>query len=323
MLLDVRGNKVTHLLDVRSLDKKYNKLNILSSISFSIDKGEIAAVLGPSGCGKTTLLRCLAGLESISSGDVFIDNKRVTENLSEQRPIVLMFQDALLFPHMTVLENVMFGLKQKKLPKKKRVELGMKMLEKTEMKSFKDVFPHSLSGGQQQRVALARALVMKPALLLLDEPFSSLDPQLKDTLRDWVCSLLKEEEVTTLIVTHDKEEAMMLGDRIILLKDGIIQQQGKPNDVYQYPQNKNVEEMFSDGLKLNETFVSSQFLQIVSSQEKRADQVGRQGIITSFFYKYGLCFYQVKLSDRNEKITLHSNLKLEIGSEVFISSTIK
>ncbi|MFZ3580173.1 ABC transporter ATP-binding protein [Virgibacillus sp. DJP39] len=313
---------MNHLLDVSNLEKTYQNQAILSTISFTVDKGDMVTILGPSGCGKTTLLRCLAGLDSISSGEIFLNNKRVTEDSPEQRPIVLMFQDPLLFPHMTVIENVMFGLKQQKLPKKKRLELGMEMLVKTEMDSYKDSFPQSLSGGQQQRVALARALVMKPALLLLDEPFSSLDQHLKETLRDWVCSLLKEEGVTTMIVTHDKEEAMMIGDRVILLKDGSIQQQGKPNNVYQYPDNGNVEEMFSDGLQLDETFVPSQYLRLVPLLEETSGKIVSRGIVSSFFFKYGLCFYQVKLSDHDKKIILHSRLELKAGSKVLIVSNM-
>ncbi len=307
---------MNYLLDVRNLEKTYQNQAILASISFSVKKGEIAAVLGPSGCGKTTLLRCLAGLESISAGDIFLKNKRVTNDATEHRPIVLMFQDPLLFPHMTVLENVMFGLKQQKLPKKSRVQLGMEMLKKTEMSSYKDSFPQSLSGGQQQRVALARALVMKPALLLLDEPFSSLDQYLKDTLRDWVCALLKQEGVTTLLVTHDKEEAMMIGDRVILLKDGNIQQQGKPNEVYQFPENENVEDMFSDGLQLGKTFIPSQYLQIVPQDEKTVNKIVSQGTVSSFFFKFGLCFYQVKLKEPDKKIILHSRQEFQAGSKV-------
>lgn len=313
---------MNHLLDVRNLEKIYQNQAVLSTISFTVEKGEMVAILGPSGCGKTTLLRCLAGLESISSGDVFLHNQRMTNDESEHRPIVLMFQHPLLFPHMTVIENVMFGLKQRKLPKKKLLELGMEMLVRTEMETYKDSFPHSLSGGEQQRVALARALVMKPALLLLDEPFSSLDQHLKETLRDWVCSLLKEEGVTTMIVTHDKEEAMMIGDRVILLKDGSIQQKGKPNKVYQYPDNENVEEMFSDGLQLDETFVPSQYLRIVSLHEETSGKIVSRGIVSSFFFKYGLCFYQVKLSDHDKKIILHSRLELNVGSKVLIVSNM-
>lgn len=313
---------MSHLLDVVNVEKIYQNKAVLSSISFAVEKAEMIAVLGPSGCGKTTLLRCLAGLESISSGDIFLLNQQVTSDAPEHRPVVLMFQDPLLFPHMTVIENVMFGLKQRKVSKKNRLELGMEMLVKTEMDSFKDSFPQSLSGGQQQRVALARALVMKPALLLLDEPFSSLDQHLKETLRDWVCSLLKDEGVTTIIVTHDKEEAMMIGDRVILLKDGSIQQQGKPNKVYQYPDNENVEEMFADGLQLDEIFIPSQYLRIVPLHEETSEKIISQGIVSSFFFKYGLGFYQVKLSDYDKKIILHSKLELKVGSKVLIVSHI-
>ncbi|WP_020006831.1 ABC transporter ATP-binding protein [Salinicoccus albus] len=313
---------MNHLIDVRSLEKTYQNQTILASISFSVNKGEIAAILGPSGCGKTTLLRCLAGLEPISAGDILLKNERVNNVETEHRPIVLMFQEPFLFPHMTVLENVMFGLKQQKLSKKSRVQQGLEMLDKTEMSSYKDTFPHALSGGQQQRVALARALVMKPALLLLDEPFSSLDQYLRDTLRDWVCALLKQEGVTTLLVTHDKEEAMMIGDRVILLKDGNIQQQGKPNEVYQFPENENVEGMFSDGLQLGGTFIPSQYLQIASQDEQTVDKVVSQGTISSFFFKYGLCFYQVKLKEHNVKLILHSKQEFKEGSKVLIMSNM-
>lgn len=309
---------MNHLLDVRRLEKSYKGITILSHISFTLEKGEIVAILGPSGCGKTTLMRCLAGLEKFSTGEILLHNRSISKQAPDQRPVVLMFQDPLLFPHMTVLENVIFGLKQQKLAKKKRMELGIKMLVKTEMENFKERFPRSLSGGQQQRVALARALVMKPSLLLLDEPFSSLDQHLKEMLRDWVCSLLKEEGVTTMIVTHDKEEAMMIGDRVILLKDGSIQQQGKPNKVYQFPDNENVEGMFSDGIQVGGAFVPSQHLRLAPFSEGESIHFIAQGIISNFFYKYGLCFYQVIMRDGNQKVILHSKRDFEIGSKVLI-----
>jgi len=310
---------MSYFLQVKGLEKKFGNQIILSKVSFSVKKGEIVAILGPSGCGKTTLLRCLAGLEPVTSGDVVLNNKSVTNNTAEERPVVLMFQSPLLFPHMTVIENVMFGLKQRKIPRKQRLDLALKMLEKTEMVPYKDSFPQSLSGGQQQRVALARALVMKPALLLLDEPFSSLDQHLKETLRNWVCSLLKEEGVTTLLVTHDKEEAMMIGNQVILLKNGKIQQQGRPSEVYQYPENENVEEMFSDGLQLNSSFIPSQYLQIIPMNQEIPSNIIGRGKVSSFFFRYGLCFYQVILDDHDRKIILHSELEIIVGNEVWIA----
>ncbi|MEQ6389964.1 ABC transporter ATP-binding protein [Bacillaceae bacterium S4-13-58] len=310
---------MSYFLQVKGLEKKFGNQIILSKVSFSVKKGEIVAILGPSGCGKTTLLRCLAGLEPVTSGDVVLNNKSVTNNTAEERPVVLMFQSPLLFPHMTVIENVMFGLKQRKIPRKQRLDLALKMLEKTEMVPYKDSFPQSLSGGQQQRVALARALVMKPALLLLDEPFSSLDQHLKETLRNWVCSLLKEEGVTTLLVTHDKEEAMMIGNQVILLKNGKIQQQGRPSEVYQYPENENVEEMFSDGLQLNSSFIPSQYLQIIPMNQEIPSNIIGRGKVSSFFFRYGLCFYQVILDDHDRKIILHSELEITVGNEVWIA----
>lgn len=311
---------MTSLIEVRGINKAYKNKRILSDISFILQERDIGVILGPSGCGKTTLMRCLAGLEDISSGDILLGNEVITSKKPENRSVVLMFQDPLLFPHMTVLENVMFGLKQKRISKKNRMKRALEMLEKTEMSEHHHKFPNSLSGGQQQRVALARALIMKPALLLLDEPFSSLDQHLKETVRDWMCALLKEEGVTTMIVTHDKEEAMIIGDHLILINDGVIQQQGKPSDVYQSPVNTYVVNTFSDGIQVDEAFYPSRYLSIVPSNKKINNELSIPATIVGHFFKYGLSFYQLEFETFNKKLTLHSRDTFQIGETVLITN---
>lgn len=246
----------------------------------------------------------------------------ITDLKPEQRPIVMMFQQPLLFPHMTVLENVIYGLKHQKIQKKIRIREGKQMLKKIEMEEFEKRYPHQLSGGQQQRVALARALIMKPQLLLLDEPFSSLDPTLRASIRDWTCDVLKGEGVTAIYVTHDREEAMRLGDRIIVMKNGQFQQIGPPHDVYRNPKNKIVAKMFSDGIVIGNGFVPNEKLSL--SNENIGEIEGTivfEALITGRIFKFGLPFYQIKSNCSNKEITVHSKLEYRTGEEVFITIT--
>lgn len=210
----------------------------VSDVSLSLRPGEVVCLLGPSGCGKTTLLRLVAGLEALQTGEIHIEGELKAQGGGRQTPpekrnVGLAFQDSALFPHLNVLDNVTFGLRH--LPSIKRQERGMSLLGKLGMASYATSFPHMLSGGQQQRVALARALAPAPQVMLLDEPFSSLDSRLRDQIRDDTLHVLKSVDAATLLVTHDPEEAMFMADRIFLMRDGKLVQAGTPTELYTQP----------------------------------------------------------------------------------------
>ncbi len=226
----------------------YGDTHALRGVSLDIAPGEVLCLLGPSGCGKTTLLRVAAGIEKPSSGRVLINDYEVAgpERFvpPEQRGVGLMFQDFALFPHLNILENVAFGLKA--LPVADAHREAMSVLARFGLEGYAREYPHILSGGQQQRVALARAIVPRPAVMLMDEPFSGLDVQLRDTVQDETLALLRETRATSMIVTHHPEEAMRLGDRIAVMHAGRVVQQGRAEDLYHRPVALFVARLFSE-----------------------------------------------------------------------------
>jgi iron(III) transport system ATP-binding protein len=218
-------------------------------MSLDLAAGEVMSLLGPSGCGKTTMLRLAAGLETVQQGEIRIHGRTVSAGaglhvVPEERGIGLVFQDFALFPHLSVADNVAFGIDR--LPHQERREKVEQVLDMLGLAELAGRFPHALSGGQQQRVALARALAPEPKLILLDEPFSGLDSQLRDRIRDETLHVLKDTDAAVLMVTHDAEEAMFMSDRIALVKSGVLQQTGSPDEIYCAPANRFVTEFFSD-----------------------------------------------------------------------------
>ena len=226
----------------------YGDSHALRGVSLDIAPGEVVCLLGPSGCGKTTLLRVAAGIEKPSSGRVLINDSEVAgpERFvpPESRSVGLMFQDFALFPHLTILDNVAFGLKA--LPGGEAHREALSVLARFGLERYAHDYPHILSGGQQQRVALARAIVPRPAVMLMDEPFSGLDVQLRDSVQEETLALLRETRATSMIVTHHPEEAMRLGDRIAVMHAGRIVQQGRAEDLYHRPVALFVARMFSE-----------------------------------------------------------------------------
>jgi len=234
-------------LHIVGLSHSYGKHQVLDKVGLLIPAGELVCLLGPSGCGKSTLLRLSAGLEKVQMGTIAIDDIPVaTADLHvqpEHRHIGLMFQDYALFPHLSVIENVTFGLLGMRTDRAN--QRGMEMLDQFGMTAYADTHPHTLSGGQQQRVALARALAPKPKLLLLDEPFSGLDTNLRQMIREETLGVLKQSGVATLMVTHDPEEAMFMADRIkIIGANGRILQAGRPHEIYYHPNHEFVAKLF-------------------------------------------------------------------------------
>ena len=222
---------------IKDAVKKYGDNTIISDLSLNIKEGEFFTLLGPSGCGKTTLLRMIAGFNSIEGGDFYFNDKRINDIDPSKRNIGMVFQNYAIFPHMTVRDNVAFGLKNRKESKEtiqKETDEFMKLMHISE---YADRMPDRLSGGQQQRVALARALVIKPDVLLMDEPLSNLDAKLRNQMRAEIIKLRQRINTTFIYVTHDQTEAMTLGDRIVIMKDGFIQQIGTPQEVFNHPYN--------------------------------------------------------------------------------------
>ena len=227
-------------VEVKNLKKVYdNGHEAIKDVSFSVKKGDLVCLLGPSGCGKTTILNMLAGLLNPTSGDILFDGKSVVNVAPKDRQIGYVFQNYALYPHMTVLQNVMFPLTvgKQKMPKDKAKEIAEKYMETTQITELADQKPGNLSGGQQQRGAIARALVQQPKILLMDEPLSNLDARLRLKIREEIRNLVKKVGITTLFVTHDQEEALSIGDKIILFNNGVIQQDDMGQNFYLEPNN--------------------------------------------------------------------------------------
>ena len=217
------------------INKFYGPAHILKDIDLDIAQGEFISLLGPSGCGKTTTLRCIAGFERVDKGSIAFGGRDMTHAMPEHRDLGMVFQSYALFPHMTVAENLSFGLEVRKIPAADRARRIAKVLEMVRLTGYEGRFPRELSGGQQQRVALARALVIEPAVLLLDEPLANLDASLRDDMRFFIRDLQQRVGITTIYVTHDQGEALVMSDRIVVMNRGVIEQCGTPREIYERP----------------------------------------------------------------------------------------
>jgi sulfate transport system ATP-binding protein len=220
---------------VRDLSKSFGATRVVDHVSFEVPSGELVALLGPSGGGKSTVLRMIAGLEAPDSGEVVLNGSVATHARVQDRAVGFVFQHYALFRHMTVRENVGFGLTVKKRPRAEIEATVRELLDLVQLGALGDRYPSELSGGQRQRVALARALAPKPSLLLLDEPFGALDAKVRVELREWIRRLHHERQITSVFVTHDQEEAMDLADRVIVLHQGRVEQIGTPEEIYDRP----------------------------------------------------------------------------------------
>ena len=225
-------------IELKKVSKQFGNVAAVSNVSFSVNEGELLALLGPSGGGKTTVLRMIAGLEMPTDGDIYVRGQRVNDLSVQQRNIGFVFQNYALFKNMNVFKNIAFGLKVKKW---KRADIKARVYELLELFGLQELerrYPHQLSGGQRQRVAIARALAPKPGVLLLDEPFGAVDAKIRQELREWLVTLHHELNVTTIFVTHDQEEAMEVSDRIVIFSRGNLEQIGTPREVYEQPANE-------------------------------------------------------------------------------------
>jgi iron(III) transport system ATP-binding protein len=245
-------------VEFKNITKKFNETVAVNNVSCTFEPGTLTTLLGPSGCGKTTSLRIVAGLERATSGQILIDDEDVTILPATERDVSMVFQSYALFPHMSVMENVSYGLRMINKSKEEYTEKALNTLELVGLKGYQDRMPSELSGGQQQRVAVARAIVLEPKVLLFDEPLSNLDAKLRRQVREDIRSLQQSLGVTTIYVTHDQEEALAISDNIIVMKDAVISQEGSPRELYNFPSNKFVANFIGDSNIVDATIISNQ-----------------------------------------------------------------
>lgn len=277
--------------------KSFGTNTVLRNLDLEVKEGEFFFILGPSGCGKTTLLRMIAGFESPTAGDILFDGRSVVNDKPNQRNIGMVFQNYALWPHLNVRENVRFGLDIRKVPRAEAGQQVREVLEMVHLGGFEDRFPNQLSGGQQQRVALARALVTRPGVLLLDEPLSNLDARLRLEMRDELLRVHKATGITTVYVTHDQKEALSMADRMILLKDGIIMQEGHPFDVYRRPRSR-----FTAGFMGETNFLPGEVQDVTDDRVRVQTPLGLTiGLVRSLSFTAG---EKITVSIRPEAIQL-------------------
>lgn len=268
------------VLVLDKISKSYGQGLAVNNVSLSVRENEFFALLGPSGCGKSTLLRMLAGFETPTSGQILLDGRDISPMPANRRPLNLMFQSYALFPTMSVAANIAYGLEMEKLPKDEIAERVEAMLETAQLRDLARRRPDQLSGGQRQRVALARALIKRPRVLLLDEPLGALDKKLRGQMQLELKRLQHESGITFIVVTHDQEEALVMADRMAVLKDGQVSQCGTPAELYEYPQNRFVADFIgvsnlieAQRLSGNQVEAGGQTLQIEPSAENVSGQV--------------------------------------------------
>lgn len=326
-------------IELRGINKNFDKKIILDDINLTVKEGEMISLLGPSGCGKTTTLKIIAGLIHPDNGDILFNGISVINIPVEKRGAVIVFQDYLLFPHLNVKQNIEFGLKMAKANKKKRIKKVNEMIDLVKLNGHEEKYPNELSGGQRQRVAIARALSISPKVLLLDEPFSNLDTILRENMRDFICKIQKDLNITTILVTHDKEEALMTSDKIAVMLDGKIKQYGTPKEIYENPISEEVADFFGeknyiDGLIENNIFKSklgnfkTRFSKYnkVKAMIKPEDitilskevETGLNGKIISKKFAGDKIFYKISSDDIFLKCTSYNKNDFNIGEIISI-----
>ncbi|MDO9084639.1 MAG: ABC transporter ATP-binding protein [Anaerolineaceae bacterium] len=323
-------------IQFENLNKHFGKNHVLKDINLSVEKGQLVTLLGPSGCGKSTLLRCLAGLEVVTSGKVFLDGNDITEVSARDRGIGMVFQQYSLFPNLNVSQNVAFGLKMKKFPTTEINSKVKDILDLVGLSEKLDQYPSQLSGGQQQRVALARAIVTEPKVLLLDEPLSAIDALLRRNLQIEIRRIQRELNITTIFVTHDQDEAMVMSDMIHLFNSGFIEQSGTAIELYSRPRTKfaatfignyNIltAEEFGKGanekLDCKDVAIRPEIIHILNKSEDGKDQYHLQGTIINSISHGNIIRYGIQCQDfrLNADMIFEGGLPREEGEKVFLS----
>ena len=311
-------------LQLKNLYKKYQNNTVVNNFNIDVEKGELISILGPSGCGKTATLRMIAGFIAPTSGEIFLSEEKITDYPPEIRPVSTVFQNYALFPHLTVYENIEYGLRYplkvgKKLDKMEKKERTQKMINLVNLKGLENRRIDQLSGGQQQRVALARSLVLEPKVLLLDEPLSNIDTKLRETVRNEIRRIQKKLGITMIFVTHDQEEAMSISDRIIVMNEGNIEQIGTPREIYTFPETVFVAEFIGKAniIEINKksfiirpenvniSYNEEDNEKINNSREK--DVISGEGKIIGKEYQGSLTSYEIEVTDelfRKEKLNV-------------------
>ncbi|GAA1461989.1 sulfate/molybdate ABC transporter ATP-binding protein [Williamsia maris] len=322
-------------ISVSGANKRYGDFAALDDVSLEIPSGSLTALLGPSGSGKSTLLRSIAGLDQLDSGTVYINGDDVTRVSPQNRDIGFVFQHYAAFKHMTVRENVAFGLKIRKRPKAEVAKKVDELLDVVGLTGFQTRYPAQLSGGQRQRMALARALAVDPKVLLLDEPFGALDAKVREDLRKWLRRLHDEVHVTTVLVTHDQQEALDVADRIAVLNKGRIEQVGSPDDLYDRPQNEFVMSFLGSVAKLNGSLVRPHDIRVGRTPDlalSSADQASAEtGVLKARVHRVVHLGFEVRveLSNAATGDEFHAQitrgdaeaLSLSEGDEVYVRAT--
>ncbi|HEX5527157.1 MAG TPA: sulfate ABC transporter ATP-binding protein [Solirubrobacterales bacterium] len=270
-------------ISVEGADKRFGDFQALKDVSIEVPDGSLTALLGPSGSGKSTLLRAIAGLETLDSGRVLIEGDDVSKTPPQKREVGFVFQHYAAFKHMTVFENVGFGLKIRKWDKRKIAARVHELLDLVQLEGLADRYPSQLSGGQRQRMALARALAVEPQVLLLDEPFGALDAKVRKDLRTWLRRLHEEMHVTTIFVTHDQEEAMDVAGQLVVMNAGRVEQSGNADELYEHPANEFVMSFVGEVNRLGDHFVRPHDMEVVLDPDERTQEGWVQRIVSLGF----------------------------------------
>ena len=303
-------------LEVKNLNKTYGEKEVLKDVSFSLDEGNILCILGPSGCGKTTILNSIGGFIKNNSGQIFLNGEDISSLNPEDRNISTVFQSYGLFSNKNVLENVAYGLKFRNIKKQDRINKSLEILKIVGLEGYEYRKVHELSGGQRQRVALARSLVISPRLILLDEPFSNLDKNLRITMRNEIKKLVKYFKMTTILVTHDQEDAFIMADRVILMNEGKIIQNSTVTELYNSPNSEFSLSFIGNSNKLdNDYFIRPEKINIVDYKtDNFAEIISKQ-------FRGSFIEYQLKLDNNSnilKVIELNTGKEKKIGDNVYI-----
>lgn len=337
------------IVKLDNVSKKFGKKTIIKNLDLDVYEGEFLTLLGPSGCGKTTVLRLISGLETATSGDIYLDDKNVTHLDATKREVNTIFQNYALFPHLTVKQNIAFGLKMKKVPELEIEKEVKKIIKLVKLEGFEDRYPNELSGGQQQRVALARGIIMKPKVLLLDESLGALDLKLKKQMQIELKRIQKKLGMTFIYVTHNQEEALTMSDRIVILNNAKIEQADTPTEIYKNPKSLFVADFIGESnifkgviTEINEKTASVNIgddiiIDVLNKDYKLKDEVvliirpkdvrislnntknGYRGIIKENIYNGETTKFIVEISKNHElKVSDMNDVMYEDGTKVFI-----